>query len=177
MCWNESRIWEEGRLWLWLSVPEGWEQGMQAKPCLWSALWPWWLRCIFTLPTEENTTFWTNSVLIQMKHKALWTGLFLKYKLKIILLNHTRNIHMCMQIYSCIYMYRLIYLHEYINTPFMVPGFDLSIGEDPLEEGTATHSSILAWRILKTEEPGRLHSIGSQRVGHNWSNLAHINLF
>ena len=35
-------------------------------------------------------------------------------------------------------------------------------GEDPLEEGTATHSSILAWRISWTEEPGRLQSIGSQ---------------
>ena len=39
--------------------------------------------------------------------------------------------------------------------------------EDPLEEGTATHSSILAWRILWTEEPGRLQSIGSQRVRHD----------
>ena len=38
-------------------------------------------------------------------------------------------------------------------------------GEDPLEEGMATHSSILAWRILWTEEPGVLQSIGSQRVG------------
>ena len=37
-------------------------------------------------------------------------------------------------------------------------------GEDPLEEGMATHSSILAWRILWTEEPGRLQSMGSQRV-------------
>ena len=36
--------------------------------------------------------------------------------------------------------------------------------EDPLEEGMATHSSILAWRIPWTEEPGRLQSIGSQRV-------------
>ena len=39
--------------------------------------------------------------------------------------------------------------------------------EDPLEEGTATHSSILAWRISWTEEPGRLQSMGSQRVGHD----------
>ena len=39
--------------------------------------------------------------------------------------------------------------------------------EDPLEEGMATHSSILAWRIPWTEEPGRLQSIGSQRVGHS----------
>ena len=35
--------------------------------------------------------------------------------------------------------------------------------EDPLEEGTATHSSILAWRIPWTEEPGGLQSMGSQR--------------
>ena len=44
--------------------------------------------------------------------------------------------------------------------------------EDPLEEGTATHSSTLAWRILWTEESGGLQSLGSQRVGYNWSNLA-----
>ena len=35
-------------------------------------------------------------------------------------------------------------------------------------EGVATHSSILAWRIAWTEEPGRLQSMGSQRVGHDW---------
>ena len=39
--------------------------------------------------------------------------------------------------------------------------------EGPLEEGMATHSSVLAWRILWTEEPGGLKSIGSQRVGHD----------
>ena len=39
--------------------------------------------------------------------------------------------------------------------------------EDPLEVGTATHSSILAWKILWTEEPGRLQSIGLQRVRHD----------
>ena len=38
--------------------------------------------------------------------------------------------------------------------------------EDPLEEGTATHSRILAWRIPSTEEPGGPQSIGSHRVGH-----------
>ena len=40
-------------------------------------------------------------------------------------------------------------------------------GEDALKEGMATHSSMSAWRILWTEEPGGLHSIGSQRVGHD----------
>ena len=39
--------------------------------------------------------------------------------------------------------------------------------EDPLEKEMATHSSILAWRIPWTEEPGGLQSTGSQRVGHN----------
>ena len=39
--------------------------------------------------------------------------------------------------------------------------------EDPLEEDMATHSSILAWRIPWTEEPGGLQSIASQRVTHN----------
>ena len=39
--------------------------------------------------------------------------------------------------------------------------------EDPLEEGVAAHSSILAWRIPWTEEPGGLPSMGSQRVGHD----------
>ena len=38
--------------------------------------------------------------------------------------------------------------------------------EDPLEKEMATHSSILAWKIPWTEEPGRLQSMGSQRVGH-----------
>ena len=37
--------------------------------------------------------------------------------------------------------------------------------EDPLEEGMATHSSILPWKIPRTEEPGRLQSLGSQRTG------------
>ena len=41
-----------------------------------------------------------------------------------------------------------------------------------LEKEMATHSSVLAWRIPGTEEPGGLPSMGSHRVGHNWSDLA-----
>ena len=40
--------------------------------------------------------------------------------------------------------------------------------EDPLEKETATHSSTRAWKIQWTEEPGRLQSMGLQRVGHDW---------
>ena len=45
--------------------------------------------------------------------------------------------------------------------------------EDPLEKGMATHSSILAWEIPWTEEPGELMSTGLQRVGHNWGTNTH----
>ena len=45
--------------------------------------------------------------------------------------------------------------------------------EGPLEEGIAIHSGILVWRIPWTEEPGGLQSVGSQRAGHDWSDLAH----
>ena len=54
------------------------------------------------------------------------------------------------------------------NLPAMQETQVRSLGqEDPLEKGMATHSSILAWRIPWTEKPGRLQSIGSQRVGHD----------
>ena len=43
------------------------------------------------------------------------------------------------------------------------------IQQDPLERGMATHSSILAWKIPWTAQPGRLQSMGSQRVRHNWA--------
>ena len=46
--------------------------------------------------------------------------------------------------------------------------------KDPLEEEMATHSSLLAWAILRTEDPGGLQSIESQRVGHDGSDLAHL---
>ena len=59
------------------------------------------------------------------------------------------------------------------NLPAMQETWIWSLSwEDPLEKGTATHSSILAWRIPWTEEPGRLQFIESQRAGHDWSNLA-----
>ena len=45
--------------------------------------------------------------------------------------------------------------------------------EDALEGGMATHSSIVVWKIPWTEEPGRLQSMDSQRVGHTWGNSAH----
>ena len=54
------------------------------------------------------------------------------------------------------------------NFPAMQEIWVPSLGrEDPLEKEMVTHSSILAWKMPWTEEPGRLQSMGSQRVGHN----------
>ena len=54
------------------------------------------------------------------------------------------------------------------NLPAMQEAQVQSLGqEDPLEKEMATQSSILAWIIPWTEEPGRLQSMGSQRVGHD----------
>ena len=53
--------------------------------------------------------------------------------------------------------------------PAMQETWARSLGqEDPLEKEMATHSSIPAWRIPWTEEPGRLQSVGLQKVGHDW---------
>ena len=55
------------------------------------------------------------------------------------------------------------------NPPAMQEPLEMQVQslrqEDPLEDSMTTHSSILAWRISWTEEPGRLQSMGSQRVG------------
>ena len=54
------------------------------------------------------------------------------------------------------------------NPPAMQETRVQSLGQEgPLEEGMTTHSSVLAWRIPRTEEPDGLQSMGSQRVGHN----------
>ena len=54
------------------------------------------------------------------------------------------------------------------NLPAMQENQVQSLGwKDPLEKGMTTHSSILVWRIPWTEEPGRLQSMGSLRVGHD----------
>ena len=55
----------------------------------------------------------------------------------------------------------------YLRDTGSMPG-----SKDPLEEGIATHSSILSWRILWAEEPDGLQSMGLQKVGHDLSDLA-----
>ena len=67
----------------------------------------------------------------------------------------------------CLYLTSLV-AQMVKHLPTMQETWVRSLGwEDPLEKEMATHSSTLAWKIPLTEEPGRLQSTGSQRVGHN----------
>ena len=77
-------------------------------------------------------------------------------------------------LYSCYYLPHLTQTVKHV--PTMQETWVRSLGrEDPLEKEMAPHSSILAWKIPWTEEPGRLQSMGSQRVGHNWAtSLSHL---
>ena len=64
------------------------------------------------------------------------------------------------------------------NLPTMQETWVWFLGwEDPLEEGMATRSCILAWRIPWTEEPGKLQSMGWQRIRCNWSDLACLHVW
>ena len=94
--------------------------------------------------------------------------------------------------YSIVYVCHIFFIHSSVDGHlgcFHVLGFPSgsvvkkppvmqetrfwSLGwEDSLEEGIATHSSTLSWRISGTEEPEGLQSMGLQRVGHEWRDLA-----
>ena len=63
-------------------------------------------------------------------------------------------------------------VHGVIKSQTRLSNFTFTFHFHALEKEMATHSSVLAWRIPGTGEPGGLPSMGSHRVGHNWSNLA-----
>ena len=72
--------------------------------------------------------------------------------------------------FECFYIVYIAFLvaQRLKHLPAMWETWVQSLGqEDPLEKGMATHSSMLAWRIPWTEEPGGLQSMGLQRVGHD----------
>ena len=63
-------------------------------------------------------------------------------------------------------------VHGVANSHTGLSDFTFTFHFHALEKEMATHSSVLAWRIPWTEKPGRLQSMGSHRVGHDWSDLA-----
>ena len=96
------------------------------------------------------------------------------------------GLHCCVRVFSSCWKWVLLFsfsaqacncsgfpaAHTVKNPPAMWETWVRYLSwEDPLEKEMVTHSSILAWRITWTEEPGRLQSMGSQRVGHDWVTL------
>ena len=63
-------------------------------------------------------------------------------------------------------------VHEVTKSQTRLSNFTFTFHFHAFEKEMATHSSVLAWRIPGMGEPGRLPSMGLQRVGHDWSNLA-----
>ena len=75
-----------------------------------------------------------------------------------------------MYVFACLYIYKWVSLvAQMVKNLRAVQemGVQSLDQEDPLEKEMATHSSILAWEILQTEEPGGLQSVGMPRVGHD----------
>ena len=68
--------------------------------------------------------------------------------------------------------YQLIAVHGVAKSRTQLSDFTFTFHFHSLEKEMATHSSVLAWRIPGTGEPGGLPSMGSHRVGHDWSDLA-----
>ena len=69
------------------------------------------------------------------------------------------------ELYSCIQV--ALVVRKPLACTGDIKGLESLGREDPPEVGTATHSSTLAWRVQWTEEPGRVQSTGSRRVGHD----------
>ena len=63
-------------------------------------------------------------------------------------------------------------VHGVTKSQTWLSNFTFTFHFHALKKEMATYSSVLAWRIPRTEEPGRLQFLGSHRVGHNWSDLA-----
>ena len=114
------------------------------------------MKFSFPLPKQSLDTY-TQSILkvdAKKKKSVLYTSSF----------NLRPQIVKATQI---ILMYSLL-VQSVKNLPAVQETRVQSLGwEDPLEKKMATHSSILAWKISWTEEPGGLQSMGSQRVGHD----------
>ena len=120
---------------------------------------------LFSLKKEENSNIWYN-IDEPWGHYAKWNSQSQKYK------KYTTPLQ-----YSCLAnpMDRGAWwatVHGVTKSRTRLSNFTFTFLFHALEKEMATHSSVLAWRIPGTGELGGLPSMGSHRVGHDWSNLA-----
>ena len=112
------------------------------------------LGCLYFLSRHQQVSM--NSFLVILIYKAVKGG-------------KSRTKHFWFTPLHSLVLWASLVAQTVKNLPAMQESWVWSLGqEDPLEKRMATHSSTLVWRIPWTEEPGRIQSMGSQRVGHNW---------
>ena len=140
-----------------------------------------WHICIsvswkVTFDQKQITSFIRAIVsVLEIREKLNWRFLILLSALKITefsltLENQTFTPLAYTKAYACMCTRASLVAQLVKSPPAMQETWVWSLGrEGPLENGMATHSSILTWRIPWTEEPGRLQSMGLQRVGHSWA--------
>ena len=131
---------------------------------------------MWPLLVQETTGCWqVLPVLLLYRSEILLCGLFCVWLLSVKIMQHS---------FILLHVLWLTHLHWTSLVAQMVKRLPTvretqvqSLGrEDLLEKETATHSSVLAWKIPWTEEPGRLQSMGSQRVRHNWATSLSLSL-
>ena len=126
-------------------------------------VWLSWKKCRVT-ENWYGVSFWGEEFVIKL---VMWWWLHNSVNILIIRDLHTLNGLILW--YVNYILVKLLLAQTVKRLPTMHETRVQSLGwEDPLEKEMATHSSTLAWKIPWMEEPGRLQSIGSQRVGHNW---------
>ena len=103
-----------------------------------------------------------------------WVNMITWHNCQYIISKYSMNIFLNIHIYM--YIWGILRVSVVKNPPASQELQETQVWalgqKDPLEEDVATYSSIVAWRIQWIEGPGGLQSIGSQRIGHDWNNLA-----
>ena len=131
-----------------------------------------WSHVFLSFPCWQVLDYWFNLLIYHSGFLFLLNFILLGWMFLGIYLLHLGYLvcwHCCNNLYSSNDRASLV-AQRLKHLPGMRETQVRSLGqEDPLEKEMATHSSTLAWRIPWTEEPGRLQSMGSQRVGHDWA--------
>ena len=116
------------------------------------------------VPKEEKGVWgsWSGDRGLEFSRRRKGQFFFSLHSL--VLVNYTTQFKLCTRDYTASLVAQMVK-----HLPAMGETWVWSLGlEDPLEKEMATYSSTLAWKILWMEKPGRLPSMGSQRVGHDW---------
>ena len=134
-------------------------------------------KCVSKNYDSEFEIEWNPFVMVSFTTCALGNRTKLLYKFFCLLLNACPMVYLNVDENGLCYIWGFLQLLNKAslvaktvkNLPAMQETQVQSLSwKDPLEKGIAIHSSILGWRILWTEDPGGLQSMGSQRVQHNW---------